>query len=435
MTRREQFKQKFEPKKTDALGQKLPSYSVIKDFMWTKSMSELDSLIGIYRELRQIAIDNAPYYPPNKFEERGIVICAGGSRYFTCAYVLINLLKELGCTLPIEVWYRTKTEMTSEMIDILKKLGVDLVCAGDVYKTHPERILDGWGCKVYAIIHSRFKEVMFIDCDNVPTKDPTYLFDTKEYKETGSLFWPDYQRLDSSRAIWRICDVPYKDEEEFETGQIVVNKEKCWKELQLTMHMNAHSDFYYKHVHGDKETFHMAWKILGTPYTMVPYPIKKLPEIGPSRVMCQHDLDGNIIFQHRNMDKWNLAGNLHIKNFVHEDKCFKYLNELNSIWSKDVSQVELSNKAFELKQLLIDNVYKINLANKWGNYIKFNSTGEVVGAFGYEKTWYIEELGDDVFLVIFDHSRPCYRLKWISKHNYWTGMRLDNAMEVNIRQK
>ena len=62
--------------------------------------------------------------------------------------------------------------------------------------------------------------------------------------------------------------MPARDEPAFETGQIVVDKRRCWAELQLTMHFNEWSDFYYQHVHGDKETFHLAWRKLELPFAM-----------------------------------------------------------------------------------------------------------------------------------------------------------------------
>jgi hypothetical protein len=46
--------------------------------------------------------------------------------------------------------------------------------------------------KAAAIINSSFKELLYLDSDNLPAHDPTFLFDTPEYKSTGALFWPDF---------------------------------------------------------------------------------------------------------------------------------------------------------------------------------------------------------------------------------------------------
>lgn len=126
----------------------------------------------------------------------------------------------------------------------MEKAGVECVDALEVRRQHPARMLRGWEVKPYAMLHCPFREVMLLDADNHPVRDPSFLFDTGLYQETGSLFWPDLGRLGPERAIRRICAVDYRDEPEFESGQMVVNKERCWRELQLTMHLNEYSDFW-----------------------------------------------------------------------------------------------------------------------------------------------------------------------------------------------
>ena len=48
--------------------------------------------------------------------------------------------------------------------------------------------------------------------------------------------------------------------------------------------------------------------------------------------MCQHDFDGNRIFQHRFRDKWSLTHtNRSIPGFHHEATCRRYLRELRRL--------------------------------------------------------------------------------------------------------
>jgi ADP-heptose:LPS heptosyltransferase len=49
-------------------------------------------------------IERMPPYPGG-FRGQGIVICAGGIRLFTNAWVCVQLLRRLGCRLPIELWH------------------------------------------------------------------------------------------------------------------------------------------------------------------------------------------------------------------------------------------------------------------------------------------------------------------------------------------
>lgn len=50
--------------------------------------------------------------------------------------------------------------------------------------------------------------------------------------------------------------------------------------------------------------------------------------------MCQHDLDGERIFQHRNLLKWQLFGeNPWVPGFLFEGECREFLAELRSVWN------------------------------------------------------------------------------------------------------
>ena len=250
------------------------------------------------------------------FVGRGITICGGGPKYLPCVWVAVNMLRRVGCTLPIQLWHLGRAELPVQFEEILKPLGVECVDAHLIRQNRPARILNGWELKPYAILNSRFAEVMALDADNIPVRDPTYLFDCPEYVATGAIFWPDYERLEASRKIWNLTGVEYRDEPEFETGQIVIDKRKCFAALSLTMLMNEHSDFWYHHIHGDKETFHMAWRKLDQPYAMPTRGIHTL-----TSTMCQHDFHGDRVFQHRNLQKWCLCDNPRIPGFMFEQEC------------------------------------------------------------------------------------------------------------------
>lgn len=43
--------------------------------------------------------------------------------------------------------------------------------------------------KVAALLNSGFEDILFLDADNVAVRDPTYLFDTQEYLDTGAMFF------------------------------------------------------------------------------------------------------------------------------------------------------------------------------------------------------------------------------------------------------
>jgi hypothetical protein len=268
-----------------------------------------------------------PSYPGG-FAGQGIVICAGGIRYFTNAWVCVKMLRRLGCNLPIEIWFRGPDEMDDAMIELVKPYGVKCIDAFDVAKRYPVRRLGGWELKAYAILRSSFQDVLFLDADNLPVVNPEFLFDTKQYRETGAIFWPDIGRFEKTQAAWDSCGLDRPFTPEFESGQIVVDKERCWNPMRLALWFNENSDFYYQHIHGDKETFHLAFHKLEQPYGMVQTPVDRL--VG---TMCQHDFSGRRIFQHRNMDKWNLfLINRRVPGFLFEEDCREFVGELQSRW-------------------------------------------------------------------------------------------------------
>lgn len=267
---------------------------------------------------------------PKHFAGRGIVICAGGEKYFVNAWVNINMLRWLGCRLPIQVWHLGSEELDQTMRSLMRPLGVTCVDARKVTKTHPARMLKGWPLKAYALVHTSFREVLFLDADNVACADPAYLFDSAAYRETGAIFWPDYGQMEKSDVVWKSCGLERPAGPEFESGQMVLDKGRCWRALRLALWFNENADFYYQHLHGDKETFHLAFRKVGHPFSLVPWPVKPLPG-----TMCQHDFEGRRIFQHRNGDKWDMAEqNARVEGFLYEDQCREYISHLSKLWPR-----------------------------------------------------------------------------------------------------
>jgi alpha 1,2-mannosyltransferase len=259
---------------------------------------------GLNAQWKQFVNGIEPY--PGRFNGKGIVICAGGVNYFTCAWININMLRKNGCLLPIEVWY-TGNELNAEAINALEELGVKCKNCQD-YTTSD---LASYALKPFAILQSNFKEVLYLDADNNCISDPAFLFDSQEYQEYGAMFWPDFWTTDRGNPIWKIIESDDYGSIEQESGQLLVNKEKCWKELNLCMYFNLNRKDYYKMLLGDKDTFRFAWKALRTPYYMVPAPVGLCGVDDPGAGFCgmsmvQHDQSGKILFLHRNWFKWDI---------------------------------------------------------------------------------------------------------------------------------
>ena len=324
-----------------------------------------------------------------RWRGRGIVIVAGGARYFTNAWVCLSMLRRWHCRLPVELWHLGPHEMDGRMKELVARFDVTCVDGLAVRERHPARILNGWELKAYAILHSRFQEVLLLDADNMPLRDPEYLFEVPQYLRTGAIFWPDRGRLGRDRAIWKLCGVPFHDEPEFETGQIVVEKARCMAALRLAMWYNEHSDFFYQHIHGDKETFHLAWRKLGADYAM---PSKGVCDLDGN--MCQHDFDGHRIFQHRGNHKWSLREDSHVAGFLYEPECREYLEELRAAWDGKIAPVPLPPVATsaaeqEVAETLLNRIFHYYVEREYRE-MTFLPTGRIgLGLRENEKFWRI----------------------------------------------
>ena len=77
------------------------------------------------------------------------------------------------------------------------------------------------------MILSSFQEVLLLDADNHPAQNPTFLFSQKEYQDTGAIFWPDRIKTGPESPLWELFGVPFRDEPDHETGQIVGSTARC----------------------------------------------------------------------------------------------------------------------------------------------------------------------------------------------------------------
>ena len=48
-----------------------------------------------------------------------------------------------------------------------------------------------WKVKVFALYAAPFEEVLLLDGDSTPLRDPAYLFDHPAFRRHGSMFFPD----------------------------------------------------------------------------------------------------------------------------------------------------------------------------------------------------------------------------------------------------
>ncbi|KAJ0401659.1 hypothetical protein P43SY_001291 [Pythium insidiosum] len=230
-------------------------------------------------------------------------------------YAIVRLLRAHGCALPVELWI-DPLEM-SERHSVLQALQRE---HNVVVRTIADPAATQFHAKPYAVFHSRFESVLFLDSDNLPTRDPTYLFDTPEFRTHGALFWPDFWRptpdtpfnVHEQSALWPLLDMPFVDMFEQESGQLLVNRSRSSAALHKLLFFSAQLPRVltdWQLVYGDKDLFRLAWLNTSTPFYFVPHLVALGGRWDPDSgffcgvAMVQRDPRGDIIFLHRNQAK------------------------------------------------------------------------------------------------------------------------------------
>jgi len=295
--------------------------------------------------------------------------------------------------------------MTPTMQRLVEPLGVRCIDALAMPRDRSMRRAGGYQLKAFASLYSSFEEVLLLDADNVPVVNPKFLFQTPQYRESHAIFWPDYGHLASDREIWRLTGITYRHEWEFESGQFLVDKRHCWPAMELAFWMNQHSEFWYRHIHGDKDTFHMAWRKLGLEYAMPQTPCYSL-----ECTMCQHDFDGRRIFQHRNFDKWTLDDpNTRYAGFIDEDLCLAHVEHLKNLWidrpKRDFDAAQASASVKAIAQELCQRDWLYQRVGFDQRNMSFSLDGRIAyGTSVDERGWNIEERHTGPALGIYGKS-------------------------------
>ncbi|KAJ3111390.1 hypothetical protein HDU96_005749 [Phlyctochytrium bullatum] len=273
---------------------------------------------------------------------RGLVFNARGSdRDLHLLSFALDALRRTGCFLPVEVWMFHDDATPARVAEIenlgLANQSVSVRFADDerlfapVWKREGDH--EGYHIKFAAAINSGFEEIVMLDSDIMAIRNPEELFATKEYAETGALFWPDYWKTSAKNPAWEWTDTPCLDEWEQESGIIVLHKSVSWRPLLLSWYLNRSAELRHWHtfLFGDKDMFRFSWHAAGARFHMVRHhlvpagllipgpkswwsaltspPPRGLAASPSGTVFCgvtmvQHGVDGEPFFFHNNLAKY-----------------------------------------------------------------------------------------------------------------------------------
>lgn len=245
-------------------------------------------------------------------ERNGILIVIY-PKLIPSAFAIVRTLRSQNCSLPIEFWYRTD-ELS---LDHPTLQAIEKQYGPVAFRTIEDQRATGFATKISAIQHSHFDNLLFLDADNFPVKNPTYLFELPEFKEQGAVFWPDFWHpehtifnIHKNSLLWQLVDMDFVDMFEQESGQLLLNKRRNAVALELmqfyTFHRPNHFD-KFRLAHGDKDLFRLAWLKTNTSFHFIQHPPgvagKLQNETFCGMTMVQRDPQGDVIFLHRNAKK------------------------------------------------------------------------------------------------------------------------------------
>ncbi|KAL3666428.1 hypothetical protein V7S43_008679 [Phytophthora oleae] len=262
-----------------------------------------------------------PNVDESKETPRDGIVMVVYPKLLASAYATIRMLRDvLHCQLPIEIWFRRdEVKHDIKMMDPLRHLASTY--ANIMFQKITDPQAKRFVAKIHAIYHSKFDRLLFLDADNVPVRDPSYLFESPEFVKTGTIFWPDFWHPDytifgihENTMLWELLDMPFVDMFEQESGQLMVDRRRHAAPLELVKFYALHRpDFFtsLRLVWGDKDLFRLAWLKLEVPFTMIQTPPGMAGTIYDTLLrsdfcgmtMVQHDPEGEILFMHRNQHK------------------------------------------------------------------------------------------------------------------------------------
>lgn len=262
--------------------------------------------------------------PPVFGRPRGIVMGAGGHRLLANAFVALRRLRELS-DLPVELCHAGPGELPP---GFSARLSQDI--SGVTFRDLGAEN-QGFHLKPWAVLHSEFREVLWLDADNLALGCPESLFELPDYQRTGAQFWPDLPAArwsqDSLFVDLGLDPRLNRSEREFESGQMVLDRSRCWPALSAAARLSSLElrPQVYGRVLGDKDIFRLAFRLTEQPYSVVthdPIPfggnffilaipgtdvILKLDHPRGSFYatgLLQHHPDGSALFAHKTVMEW-----------------------------------------------------------------------------------------------------------------------------------
>merc|ERR1719401_695865 len=155
--------------------------------------------------------------------------------------------------------------------------------------------------------------------------DPTPLFDSVLYSSKGAVFWPNLQPINPESPIWPLIGCKADATRgtprimTIEAGQFLIHRGKHKASVRILHYMNERGPtLFYQFGHGDTDLFLPAWRAVSANIGYLQnVPVGLLGDMdnvnnesfcGMTLLQFHPLRPREVIFAHRNIDKWSMSG-------------------------------------------------------------------------------------------------------------------------------
>jgi hypothetical protein len=230
-------------------------------------------LLRLPSHLARTAASIQPANIAKTWSGRGIVLALSPTRdgQLDLLTLLHVLRHDQHCTLPVQVFYADAGEVTPSFLKVVEEFSD--VTAVDASSLAPAGMsLRGFQIKAFALLHSRFAEVLLLDSDCMPARNPSLLFHDALYRANGNIFFPDYPTKLGREVVFDALGVPppgiYRGAAstsinasayEADSAAMLVDKIRHEAAVRMTYALNVHHKLVYSYLWGDKDTFRLGF--------------------------------------------------------------------------------------------------------------------------------------------------------------------------------
>ena len=297
---------------------------------WHRNMTEMGQLklkhyaLSINLSYHHNVTTNLYYHAPKAYQtpyvhkkqsigSKGVIMLVTRES-FKMAYANIITLRSYS-DIAIEIYHYDELRLAQEIV-FSNMVRVNVVNLKDlVFVSQPIQYVEGtrnYQLKSAALLASQFEDILFLDTDNVPVKDPNAYFNMPEYLKFGLILWPDIWKTNPKNPIYGIFNAECTNQWETEAGQMLINKNAHMKTLLMSYYIMQDRGFWFDVLFGDKDVMRYAAKVVGLPYKIVPWfpsVVGYMDRFKGDRFFCglvmlQNGFNGEPMFFHANQVKY-----------------------------------------------------------------------------------------------------------------------------------